>query len=77
MQTEQITIQVEAEAARAFRAASPAMRRKLELLLSLQLAEFAQGKPALDQIMDEISRNAQARGLTSEILDQLLNEQEN
>jgi hypothetical protein len=35
MQTEQITIQVGTEAARAFRAASPEKRRKLELLLGM------------------------------------------
>ncbi|OGO35930.1 MAG: hypothetical protein A2W35_11975 [Chloroflexi bacterium RBG_16_57_11] len=76
MQTEPITIRVEAEAAKAFRSASPEKRRKLELLLGMQLLESARGGPALDQIMDEISRNAQARGLTPEILDELLNEKE-
>ena len=74
MQTEPITIRVEVEAARAFRSASPEKRRKLELLLGLQLMESARGGPALDQIMSEISRNAQACGLTLEILDELLNE---
>jgi hypothetical protein len=75
MQTEPITIQVDREAARVFRSASPEMRRKLELLLSLQLVEFAQGKPNLKQVMREISQNAQARGLTPEILDELLNDE--
>jgi hypothetical protein len=76
MQTERITIQVGREAAQAFRAASPEKRRKLELLLGMQLLEFAQGEPSLDQVMRQISQNAQARGLTPEILDQLLNGEE-
>jgi hypothetical protein len=75
MQTESITLQVEAEAARAYRSASPEKRRKLELLLGMQLLDFAQGKPALEQVMREISQNAGERGLTPEILDDLLNDE--
>ncbi|MEW5800870.1 MAG: hypothetical protein AB1847_02085 [bacterium] len=36
METEQITIQVDAEAARAFKSASAQDRRKLEALLSIR-----------------------------------------
>ena len=75
MQTEWITLQLEAEAAQAYRSAPPEKRRKLELLLGMQLLEFAQGKPTLEQVMREISQNARERGLTPEILDDLLNDE--
>jgi hypothetical protein len=68
MQTEPITIRVDPAAARAFRAASDEERRKLEALLSLRLMEVARSKESLSEAMDEISRKAQERGLTPEIL---------
>ena len=70
MQT--INIQVTPEAAKAFRNASPAERKKLELLLSLRLLEVARTRKPLEEVMREISRSAQARGLTPEILEKLL-----
>jgi len=70
MQT--INIQVTPEAAKAFRKASPAERKKLELLLSLRLLEVSRARKSLEEVMREISRSAQARGLTPEILDDLL-----
>lgn len=70
MQT--IQIQVTPEAARAFRDASESERRKLELLLNLRLLEVARARKPLEEIMREISRSAQQRGLTPEILDDLL-----
>lgn len=72
MQT--INIQVTPEAAKAFRNASPAERKKLELLLSLRLLEVTRTRKPLEEVMREISRSAQARGLTPEILDDLLKE---
>ncbi len=70
MQT--INIQVTPEAAKAFRNASAAERKKLELLLTLRLLEVTRARKPLEQVMREISRSAQARGLTPEILDDLL-----
>jgi len=43
-------------------------------LLSLKLTEVARAPRPLEEIMDEISRKAQARGLTPEALESLLNE---
>jgi hypothetical protein len=69
-----ISLHVDHDTARAFSAASPEERRKLELLLSLRLRELID-EPArpLSEIMDEIARQAEAKGMTPEILDSLLN----
>jgi hypothetical protein len=74
MQTEEITIRVDSEAARAYRAASENKRRKLDALLSLHLHDALHPEGTLEQIMREISRKAQDRGLTPEILDSILHE---
>jgi hypothetical protein len=70
MQT--ISIQVSPEAARAFLKASEEDRRKLELLISLRLLEVARARKPLEDVMREISRSAQARGLTPDILNDIL-----
>ena len=75
METESITIRVNAEAARLFNSVSPEERRKLEALLSLRLVEATRANDSLEEVMNEISRNAQARGLTPEILDSILDEE--
>ena len=74
MDTKNITIRVNAEVARIFETASEEQRRKLEALLSLKLSDATRHKRILEEVMSEISQNAQARGLTPEILDSLLNE---
>ncbi|HUE97944.1 MAG TPA: hypothetical protein VMN99_01745 [Anaerolineales bacterium] len=67
-----ISIKVTPEAAKAFRDASPEERKKLELLLNLRLLEVSRANRPLEEVMREISRSAQARGLTPDILDDLL-----
>lgn len=74
METEQITIQVDAQAARAFKSASIEERRKLEALLSIRLSEMTRTRESLKAIMDEISQKAKERGLTPDILKTMLNE---
>ena len=73
MSTATISIEVDADAARAYRQATDADRRKLQLLLSLRLRELTAGpvRP-LKTVMDEIGQNAAARGLTADILEKLL-----
>lgn len=71
MTTETISIPVDAAAARVYSAASSEDQKKLGLLLSLWLQEYGSAKP-LNRIMDEISAKAQARGLTPEILEDVL-----
>lgn len=75
METKTITIRVNAEVARIFEAASEEHRRKLEALLSLKLSDAARSKRTLEEVMSDISHNAQARGLTSEILDSIMNDE--
>ena len=70
MQT--ISIQVSSEAAQAYRKASAEDRKKMELLLSLRLLEVSRIHKSLKQVISEISRSAQERGLTPEILEDLL-----
>ena len=69
MQTKTITIRVNAEVARIFEAASEEERRKLEALLSLKLSDVTRRKRPLEEVMSEMSRNAQSRGLTPEIIE--------
>ena len=45
----------------------------MQALLGLWLRELAEGEPrSLQQILDEAGRKAQARGLTTEMLESLL-----
>ena len=74
MPSQSITIRVSPEAARAYEQAPADERRKLDALLSLKLSEVARRPRPLEQVMGEISRKAQERGLTPEILDELLDD---
>jgi hypothetical protein len=75
MATETITIQVDGEAARAYKAAPPDDQRKMEALLSLWLKDVAMAEPAaLKEMMTDLSKKARDRGLTPEILENLLKE---
>ncbi len=75
METRSITIRVSSEAAFAYGAASAEQRRKLDALLSLKLIEVVRANRPLEEIMNEISRKAQERGLTPDILASILKEQ--
>jgi hypothetical protein len=68
-----ISIEVDSDTAQAYAAATAEDKRKLQLLLNLRLREIV-SKPSrpLSQIMDEIGAEAQAQGLTPEILEPLL-----
>ncbi len=74
MQTQEIVVRVTPDAARIYQTASVQDRHKFDLLLSLQLTETAQPTRSLRQLMSEASDEAQARGLTPEILASILNE---
>ena len=73
MLTETITLQVESDAARFYNDAPPTDKQKLQALFGSWLRQYAEADVrTLQSTMDEISRNAQNRGLTPEILDALL-----
>ena len=75
MPAESIRIRVDPEAARVYRAAPEPERRKLDLLLSLRLRESAQPPESVEDVAREISRNAQERGLTEDLLGDLLRDE--
>ncbi|MFH1268310.1 MAG: hypothetical protein ABIK89_21530 [Planctomycetota bacterium] len=76
MSTENISITVDADAARSFCEASPKDRRKLELLLGLRLRELtSKDARPLTEIMQEIGTQAEAKGLTPEMLETMLREE--
>jgi hypothetical protein len=77
MATAALTIQVSEEAARAFTQVSPEDQRKIQLLLDLRLRDLTISPPprkSLQTVMDEIGKNAAARGLTPAGLESLLND---
>ncbi|HLJ80958.1 MAG TPA: hypothetical protein VKT52_05680 [Ktedonobacterales bacterium] len=72
MATEQIILRVSEEAARAFRQATPEEHLRLETLVSLHLIGKLQPPRTLDGVIAEMSQRAQERGLTPELLEDLL-----
>jgi hypothetical protein len=67
-----ITIPVDVEMAQVYQTASTEERKKIQLLLRLQLPELiGQPKALLREVMDAIGAKAEARGLTPEILEML------
>lgn len=72
---EQITVWVGSEVANFYRSVSDTERRRLDLLIGLRLREIAAYEKSLETVMDEISNNAQQRGLTPEILQSILDEE--
>ncbi|MEM6326347.1 MAG: hypothetical protein AAF791_04445 [Bacteroidota bacterium] len=72
MPAESIRIRVTSDAARAYREAPRDQQRKLDALLSLRLREATQEPESLETVMDEIAANAEARGLTDDVLADLL-----
>lgn len=68
----QITVSVDSDVAGIYRSASDEERRKLDLLINLHLRDATASKKSLSDIMFDISRNAQRRGLTREIPQSIL-----
>ncbi len=68
-----VTIPLDPQTARAYDNAPPEVQRKIQVLLGLWLRELASGEQlSLDQLLNDLGRKAQSRGLTPEILDSLL-----
>ena len=68
-----ITIPVDAETARIYNTASEEEKLRIQLLIRFQLRDWIAGphRP-LREIMDDIGAKAQERGMTPEILEELL-----
>jgi hypothetical protein len=76
MDAEPITIMVDPEAARVFRDSSRETQEELAKLFAHRLRVSSAGpRQSLDQIMDEIGNQAQARGMTPEILRSILEDE--
>jgi Holliday junction resolvase-like predicted endonuclease len=69
-----ITIQVEPELAQAFGSASPEQQQKIQMLINQWLKQ-ALNTSKLQATMDQMSQEAQAAGLTPEILESILDDQ--
>jgi hypothetical protein len=68
-----ITIPLDPQTTAAYESASPDEKRKMQALLGLYLRDLAgHDLPSLAQVLEDVGRNAQARGLTEEILQSLL-----
>ena len=75
MAQETITIQLDSETAKAYESASAGDQRKMQALLRLWLRDLAAADSStLKEVMSDLSKKAQARGLTSERLETLLKE---
>ena len=73
METTPITIEVDAAAAKVYAAATPEEQWKMQVLLSLRLRDLTiKPRRSLREVMDDMSREAQANGLTPEILESIL-----
>ena len=76
MATVPITIHVDAAVAKAYTEASAQDRMRLEMLLSLHLQDFITNPPRpLGEVIDQIGARALGRGLTPEILDSILQDE--
>ncbi|MBE9248177.1 MULTISPECIES: hypothetical protein [Nostocales] len=71
---ENITIQVEPEIAKAYREAEPEKQQKIQIFLNIMLQKAVSQKPLLD-IMEEASQQAIAKGMTTEILESILKDE--
>ncbi len=69
---DQITVCVDSDVANRYRSASDHDRRKLDLLVNLRLRDATESGKSLRESILEISRRAQRRGLTPEILQSIL-----
>lgn len=71
-----ISIQLDSDAAEFYESATLEQQKKLQILFSTLVREFSlsASTSTLFEFMDEISDRAQARGLTPEILQAILDE---
>lgn len=72
-----ISIQVDSRTAQLYEATPEDKRARLRKLIGVLVTEFAESTPqSLLALMDEMSREAETNGLTPEILELILNDDE-
>ena len=77
MDTKAITIEVDAAAADAYAAAPGEQQRKIQSLLSMYLRDITlKPRRPLREVMQELAAEAAANGLTPEILESILRDEE-
>lgn len=76
MSTQTITIPVDADVANFYRSASEKDKLRMQWIMNLWLKQELFGKPrrSLAEIMDEAGKYAAERGLTEQILQEILDE---
>ena len=72
MATRTISIRVSDEAARTYESATDEERRKLDALLTIQLTRATRTDRSLEDVIADLGRRARERGLTEEILNEIL-----
>lgn len=71
-----IMLEVDSDVAEAYASATAESQQKVQLLLNLWLRQLTSTSTrSLPEIMDEMSAQAQARGLTEEELESILNDE--
>ena len=77
MATVPITIEVDEETAKVYSAGSELEQRRIQLMLNLYLKKLTctPVRP-LEEVIEDISAEAAARGLTPEILESILRDEE-
>lgn len=75
-ETTTITIPMDTATAQLYLQAPAEEQRRMEIMLRLRLRELAsQPEQSLKEIMDEIGKRAEERGLTPEILEELMRDE--
>lgn len=76
LQKATITLTIDAEAVEVFQASSDDDKEKLQILVSSLFKQYGKSNlNSLKHTMNEISQKAQARGLTPEILESILEDE--
>ena len=70
---ESITIPVDSEVAKHYRESEPEQQQKIVIFINVMLKKAMNQKPLIE-VMEEASKQAIANGMTPEILDSILND---
>ncbi|MEM9275569.1 MAG: hypothetical protein AAGA80_21775 [Cyanobacteria bacterium P01_F01_bin.143] len=74
METINLQVEVESEIATLYKTMNSTQQKKINLLLGVWLKEAINNENSLEEIINKCSQEAQANGLTPEILESILQE---